>query len=84
MRSGNSDPLLQAAGARVLLLPQRQLLEWTSIQPARADIYAIENPQVFEEIVDDLLLLTPYAPLPTLVCTSGWPSVAALLLFLPH
>ena len=80
MRSGNSDPLLQAAGARVLLLPQRQLLGWTSVQPTRTDIYAIENPQVFEEAVDDLLRLEPHAPLPTLVCTSGWPSVAALLL----
>lgn len=80
MRSGESDPLLQAAGARVLLLPQRQLLEWTSIQPARAEIYAIENPQVFEEVVDDLLRLDPHITLPTLVCTSGWSSVAALLL----
>ena len=80
LHSGEIDPLLQAAGARVLLLPQRQLLEWTSMQPTRADIYAIENPQVFEEVVDDLLRLAPHTILPTLVCTSGWPSVAALLL----
>jgi uncharacterized protein (TIGR02679 family) len=80
MRSGYRDPLLQAAGARVLILPQRQLLEWTSIQPMRTDIYGIENPQVFEEVVDDLLRVGSHATLPTLVCTSGWPSVAALLL----
>lgn len=78
--SGEIDPLLQAAGARVLLLPQRQLLEWASIQPMRTDIYGFENPQVFEEVVDGLLRPGSQATLPTLVCTSGWPSVAALLL----
>lgn len=78
--SGEIDPLLQVAGTRVLLLPQRQLLEWVSIQPMRTDIYGIENPQVFEEVVDGLLRTGPHATLPTLVCTSGWPSVAALLL----
>ena len=80
LRSGASDPLPQAAGARVLLIPQRQLLDWSQAQPARADIYGIENPQVFEEVVDTLLRLDTSVLLPTLVCTSGWPSVAALLL----
>jgi uncharacterized protein (TIGR02679 family) len=80
LHSGEVDPLLRAAGARVLLLPQRQLLEWTRMQPTRTDIYAFENPQVFEEVVDDLLRLASHTILPTLVCTSGWPSVAALLL----
>jgi uncharacterized protein (TIGR02679 family) len=79
-RSGQVDPLLQAAGARVLLVPQRQLLEWSQVRAARSAIYGIENPQVFEEIVDDLLRLNTHETLPTLVCTSGWPSVAALLL----
>ncbi len=79
-RSGEADPLLQTAGARVLLLPQRQLLEWSQVRPARTDIYGIENPQVFEEVVDGLLCLNTHVLLPTLVCTSGWPSVAALLL----
>ncbi|MBV9256807.1 MAG: TIGR02679 family protein [Ktedonobacteraceae bacterium] len=78
--SGNIDPLLQAAGARVMLLPQRQLLEWSQVRPMRTDIYALENPQVFEEIVDDLLRLDTHMILPTLVCTAGWPSVATLLL----
>jgi len=79
-RSGQVDPLLQAAGTRVLLLPQRQLLEWSKVRATRSDIYGIENPQVFEEIVDSLLYLDTHVILPTLVCTSGWPSVAALLL----
>lgn len=80
LHSGATDPLLQAAGARVLLLPQRQLLEWNQVQPACKEIYGIENPQVFEELVDDLLRLEMPVALPTLVCTSGWPSVASLLL----
>ncbi len=80
LHSGEIDPLLPAAGARVLLLPQRQLLEWSQMRPARTDIYGIENPQVFEEVADDLLCQDTHTILPTLVCTSGWPSVAALLL----
>ncbi|TMC23710.1 MAG: hypothetical protein E6J34_01860, partial [Chloroflexi bacterium] len=68
---GDADPLLQAAGARVLLLPQRQLLEWSQIQPARTHIYGIENPQVFEEVVDDLLRHDRHANWPTLICTAG-------------
>ena len=43
-RTGKADPLPRAAGARVLLLPQRQLLEWSCVQAARPAIYVIENP----------------------------------------
>jgi uncharacterized protein (TIGR02679 family) len=74
---GTPDPLVQAAGKRVLLLPMRQLLEWKRVVPASATIYAFENPQVFEEVV---AALGSVATLPTLVCTSGWPSAAALTL----
>ncbi len=71
-RDGTPDPLPQAAGARVLLLPLRQLREWQSVVPKQADIYVVENPQVFEEMI--------LGSDRTLVCTSGWPSVAALTL----
>ncbi len=71
-RDGTPDPLPQAAGARVLLLPLRQLREWQSVVPKQADIYVVENPQVFEEMI--------LGSNRTLVCTSGWPSVAALTL----
>ena len=74
---GTLDPLLQAAGQRVLLLPLRQLLEWKQIEPMSEEIYVFENPQVFEEVVAKLGV---GKPLPTLVCTSGWPSAAALRL----
>jgi uncharacterized protein (TIGR02679 family) len=71
------DPLVQAAGKRILLLPLRQLLEWKHLAPANATIYVFENPQVFEEVV---AALGSVAASPTLVCTSGWPSSAALTL----
>ncbi len=80
-QDGSPDPLPSVARARVLLLPLRQLMEWSSVQPARTDIYAIENPQVFEEVIMGLSdwRSSEQAP-PTLVCTAGWPSMAALML----
>src|SRR5256714_1658154 len=78
--NGILDPLPQAAGERVLLLPLRQLLEWQSAQPATADIYVFENPQVFEEVIAGLTRSNSGKTLPTLVCTSGWPSTAAIML----
>jgi uncharacterized protein (TIGR02679 family) len=71
------DPLVQAAGKRVLLLPLRQLIEWKNVTPAHPAIYVFENPQVFEEVI---AALDTEKQWPTLVCTSGWPSVAALKL----
>jgi uncharacterized protein (TIGR02679 family) len=71
------DPLVQASGKRVLLLPMRQLLEWKRLVPASTIIYVFENPQVFEEVIASPGSATA---LPTLVCTSGWPSAAALAL----
>ena len=80
---GTPDPLVQAAGERVLLLPLRQVLEWQSAVPTHTHIYVFENPQVFEEVIAGVSHRSdnvPYRPLPTLVCTSGWPSAAALKL----
>lgn len=74
---GTPDPLLHAAGARVMLLPLRQLQEWKSVASSSAAIYVVENPQVFEEIIASVQVENEP---PTLVCTSGWPSVAALTL----
>lgn len=75
--SGVPDPLPIVAGQRVLLLPLSQLLEWQHCSPSRPAIYVIENPQVFEEVVATLKSLQPA---PTCICTSGWPSRAALIL----
>ena len=83
---GTPDPFVQAAGRRVLLLPMRQLLEWQTILPATKseadrsttnDIYVFENPQVFEEVIASS---GDSKYIRTLVCTSGWPSMAALKL----
>ncbi|GAC1399849.1 MAG: TIGR02679 domain-containing protein [Ktedonobacteraceae bacterium] len=76
-RKGQIDALLHTAGDRVLLLPLRQILEWQSVVPAKHSIYICENPQVFEEVVERY---QPRDTSPTFICTSGWPSVAALML----
>jgi uncharacterized protein (TIGR02679 family) len=91
---GSVDPLLRAAGARILLLPLSQVLHWQRVTPTTSDIYVIENPQVFEEVVARLQDDVKNVPgleigsLPTIICTSGWPSIAALklleLLMLDH
>ncbi len=76
--SGQADPLIPAAGPRILLLPLRQIQAWQSVMPTRQTIYVMENPQVFEEIVTQLQTTSAEPHYPTLVCTSGWPSAAAL------
>ncbi|MBA2288407.1 MAG: TIGR02679 family protein [Ktedonobacteraceae bacterium] len=88
--AGRADPLPEAAGPRVLLLPLRQMLAWRSAQPASNAIYIFENPQVFEEVIAGLsqddnpgayqAASNGQIALPTLICTSGWPSAAALIL----
>lgn len=88
------DPLVHHAGQRILILPLRQLLAWKRLNATTQDVYLFENPQVFERIVDALNATnTPNAlnqlqdhhannsyPLPTLICTAGWPSVATMRL----
>ncbi|GER86492.1 hypothetical protein KDW_06540 [Dictyobacter vulcani] len=76
---GKSDPLLEAAGARILLLPLAQLLRWQRITPTAPAIYLIENPQVFEEVVANLSN-SPDSSTPTIICTSGWPGMAVMKL----
>ncbi len=58
-------------------MPLRQLIEWKRLVPASEDVYVFENPQVFEEVAASVGV---GQALPTLVCTSGWPSAAALML----
>ncbi len=84
--TGAVDPLTSAAGERILVLPLRQLLTWQKLTTPSRHIYLFENPQVFEKIVDDLTgdkdprSDTSNQQLPTLICTAGWPSVAAIRL----
>lgn len=84
--AGHPDPLVESAGERILILPLRQLFAWKKVMPASKDIYLFENPQVFEVVIDMLNSASvtkcwnDRKPLPTLICTAGWPSVAALRL----
>jgi uncharacterized protein (TIGR02679 family) len=81
---GIPDPLVASAGARVLVLPLRQLLSWQKLTPTSRQVYVFENPQVFETVIDEIQqrisLQQDAWPWPTLVCTSGWPGVAAIRL----
>ncbi len=74
---GELDPLIELAGNRILVLPLRQLLNWRELVPTPDRVYIVENPQVFESIVD-ALEQEDGRPHPTLICTSGWPSAAAI------
>jgi uncharacterized protein (TIGR02679 family) len=84
--SGLSDPMVACAGERILILPLRQLLDWHDVHPATNHVYLFENPQVFEVVVDALTSARkresakPRGTPPTLICTSGWPSAAAIQL----
>ena len=84
--AGQPDPLITYAGSRVLVLPLRQLLAWEKLVPASKHVYLFENPQVFEDIVDELQQRTisgddaRHKAWPALICTAGWPSVAAIRL----
>lgn len=84
--AGHPDPFVEHVGERILILPLRQLLAWRKLIPASKDIYLFENPQVFEVVIDTLKSASATSPsnvkksLPTLICTAGWPSVAALRL----
>lgn len=84
--AGQPDRFVERAGERILVLPLRQLLAWKKLMPASKDLYLFENPQVFEEVIDTLNSAAVTGsegerkPLPTLICTAGWPSVAALRL----
>jgi uncharacterized protein (TIGR02679 family) len=77
---GAVDACVAHAGARVLVLPLRQLLAWKKLWSASQRVYLFENPQVFEVVVDELQKdhHLPEQELPTLVCTSGWPGVAVI------
>ena len=72
------DAMIAHAQQRILILPLHQLLQWQALTAAAQDIYLFENPQVFEEVVAALQKSTSSHP--TLLCTSGWPSAAAMRL----
>lgn len=63
-----------AVGLRVPLIASlRELRTWDPPSPVPETVHGVENPSVFEDLLD----LGCRQPL---VCVSGWPSAAALLL----
>lgn len=58
----------------VILASLRQVARWTSLKLSGPVLYAVENPPVFEELVDSLQQAGLRRPV---VCTSGFLSVAA-------
>ncbi len=74
---GDLDPLIASAQPEVLVLPLRRLLAWRRASPGRPDVYLVENPTVFEDLVDGLEGGTTDACPPVVICTAGWPSLAA-------
>ncbi len=69
------EPVFTVSAASPLLLPLRFLEQPTGWLPTA--VYTLENPAVFSAILD---FAGDCAGIPTLVCTSGQPSVAALKL----
>ncbi|TAK35480.1 MAG: TIGR02679 family protein [Chloroflexota bacterium] len=70
---GRPDPLVEAAGGRVLNLASRQMAQWRSVDPVHDRVYIVENPSVFETLVDRLESLGHLGPAgPTLICTAGY------------
>ncbi len=78
---GHRDPLLEVAHEQIQIFPLRRINTWQQAFAAQPRIYVVENPQVFEELVDGWLEdAREQTYKPTIICTSGWPSVAALKL----
>lgn len=74
---GDAGAVAAAAAGQVLLAPLRHVLRWVLPAPAWTGrtVHALENPPVFEALVERGL-----PPGAALVCTSGFPSAAAVLL----
>ncbi|MGE5561050.1 MAG: TIGR02679 family protein [Chloroflexota bacterium] len=73
---GRQDALVRAAVAdrQVLIASVRQISQWTTVTCPGNAIYAVENPAVFEELVDRMVA---EAVSRAVICTSGFLSVAA-------
>ena len=73
---GTPEPR-QAGRPLVEVLPLRELLRRSSVSAASTDVFLVENPVVFEDLVDALEVATNDIPTPTVVCTAGWLNAAA-------
>jgi uncharacterized protein (TIGR02679 family) len=73
---GSVDPLFAQGRPALRVLALRQLLGLHAVNAASSDVYVVENPVVFEDLLDRLESATTTQRAPTVVCTSGWPSNA--------
>jgi uncharacterized protein (TIGR02679 family) len=73
---GADDPVIAAGRPTLQVLALRQLLGWRAAQSADSDVYVLENPVVFEDLLDRLESRLATDAVPTIICTSGWPSDA--------
>lgn len=83
---GEDDPVVAAARYTdtVLVWPVREVRRRRSFRAVAGRAYVVENPQVFQALVDRVARLPvpdlPTAGPPTLICTRGQLSLAAILL----
>lgn len=76
--SGEPDPIVVGSRPDLLVLPLRRLLQWRAVTPGRSDVYLVENPTVFEDLVDALERASMRAEhTPVIICTAGWLNLAA-------
>lgn len=64
------QPLLQ-------VLPLRSLVDCSVVRPSSPDSFIVENPVVFEDLIDSLESRGMGRAAPTLICTAGWLNLAA-------
>jgi uncharacterized protein (TIGR02679 family) len=76
--SGQSHPVVAAISSfgGAWALPLREVRTWEAVQAHRQIAWVVENPPVFEAILESL----PPDARPTLICTGGFLSAAAVRL----
>lgn len=74
---GSVDRVVAGAAAdkESLLISLRQVSSWTRLEIPNNRLYAVENPAVFEELLESV---TVSGMETAMICTSGFPSAAAL------
>jgi uncharacterized protein (TIGR02679 family) len=63
--------------SQLQVLTLRQILLSPSARATHERVFAVENPSVFEDLLDTLETNDDCQARPTIVCTAGWPSLAA-------
>jgi uncharacterized protein (TIGR02679 family) len=75
-RDGTLDPSV-AENRTPSILSLRNLIDWREAHASAPDIFIVENPVVFEDLLDGVSQHQGSTPGPTLICTAGWLSHAS-------